>query len=91
MVPQQRGTPVNGSHAGGGTHRQRTRPRLLRHAQIRYVKHGKQTSEVGCFRKGLRPVRRLYGSTPAADFGPRALKDVRQALIDGDRGELPCA
>lgn len=57
----------------------------FRHAQIRYVKHGKQTSEVGCIRQALRPVRRLYGSTPAADFGPRALKDVRQALIDGGR------
>ena len=32
--------------------------------------------------KGGRPVRQLYGHTLARDFGPLALKTVRQALID---------
>ena len=33
----------------------------------------------------LRPVRALYAETPAAEFGPRALKNVRQHLIDAGR------
>ena len=57
----------------------------FRHAQIRYVKNGEPTSEVGCIRQALRPLRRLYGATHATDFGPKALKDVRQAMIDGGR------
>jgi len=54
-------------------------------AQTHYVKHGEPTSEQGCIKQALRPVRRLYGSTPAAEFGPRALKNVRQAMIDTKR------
>src|SRR5436190_471837 len=42
----------------------------FRHAQVRYVKHGKQTSEVGCFRQALRPLRKLFGSLVAVEFGP---------------------
>jgi integrase len=57
----------------------------FRHAQTKYVKHGEQTSEVGCVRQALRPLRQLYGTTPAADFGPKAFKDVRQAMIDAGR------
>ena len=57
----------------------------FRFAQTRYLKHGEPTSEVGCVRQALRPLRQLYGSTPAADFGPKALKDVRQAVIDSGR------
>lgn len=43
-------------------------------AQTHYVKHGEPTSEQGCIKQALRPARRLYGSTPAAEFGPHALK-----------------
>ena len=57
----------------------------FRHAQVRYVKYGEPTSEVGCIRQALRPLRRMYGTTHATDFGPKALKDVRQAMIDGGR------
>ena len=44
----------------------------FRFAQTRYVKHGEPTSEVGRVRQALRPLRQLHGTTPAADFGPRA-------------------
>jgi integrase len=47
-----------------------------------YTKDGQPTKEpedIGC---ALRPLMELYGHTPAKDFGPRALKVVRQALID---------
>ena len=57
----------------------------FKHAQAHYLKNGQPTSEVGCIRQALRPVRRLYGGTPAAEFGPRALKNVRQALVDAGR------
>jgi integrase len=58
----------------------------FRHAEIYYVKHGRQTSEVDNIRQALRFVRRLYGATPAEEFGTRALKNVRQAMIDAGRG-----
>ena len=54
-------------------------------AQGLYVKRGKPTSEQGCLRQALRFARQMYGSTPASEFGPRALKNVRQAMIDSGR------
>ena len=33
------------------------------------------------FKNALKPLRRLYGHTPAAAFGPLALKAVRQAMV----------
>lgn len=53
-----------------------------RHVQGYYVKDGEPTSEVETIRYAIRPVRTLYGTTPAAEFGPTALKTVRQAMID---------
>src|SRR5262245_7834566 len=47
-----------------------------------YVKDGRPTSEQDTIRPALRFVRRLYGSTPAKDFSPRALKAVREAMIE---------
>ncbi len=44
---------------------------------------GTPTSEVDQYRLSLKPLRILYGHTRAADFGPLALKAVRQTLIDG--------
>src|SRR5262249_36176036 len=37
-----------------------------------------------CLRHALRVVRKLYGSTPAGDFGPKALKACRQHMIGLD-------
>jgi integrase len=47
-----------------------------------YRKDGRPTTEPVNIRLALRPIRQLYGLTPACDFGPRALKTVRQAMID---------
>lgn len=33
------------------------------------------------FKNALKPLRKLYGATPAAEFGPLALKAVRQSMI----------
>jgi hypothetical protein len=55
-----------------------------RHAQKHYRdQDGKPTRELDNFRDALRPLRRLYGSTPASDFGPLALRAVREDMIQG--------
>ncbi len=41
---------------------------------------------MGEYRYCLRPMRELYGSTPAADFSPLILKAVRQRMIEGGGG-----
>jgi hypothetical protein len=38
--------------------------------------------ELEQYRLALRPLKELYADTPAADFGPRALKAVRLKMID---------
>jgi len=43
---------------------------------------GKPTSEMGNIRVSLKPFCELYLNTKAVDFGPRALKTVRQKMID---------
>jgi hypothetical protein len=54
----------------------------IRHVDAYYVKGGEPTSEAGLIRLSLRVLKRLYGHTPARDFGPLALKAVRQGFID---------
>ena len=51
-----------------------------------YYRHadGAPTSEVDSYRLSLRPLKALYGHTPAKDFGPLALKAVRNAMIEAD-------
>jgi hypothetical protein len=51
--------------------------RYLTHVDARYT-----SSEPAKIRLALRPVLDLYGMTPARDFGPLALKSVRQKFID---------
>ena len=51
-------------------------------AQEYYRKPDGTTSpEVAHLRRGLRPVAMLYGDARAGDFGPRALKAVRQWMV----------
>ena len=52
-----------------------------RHVESYYVKDGEPTSEVDTIRQALRPVRELYGHTPARNFGPLALKACRDEMI----------
>ena len=53
----------------------------LDYADAYYVKHGKPTTEPASIRQTVRPMRKLYGHTLAKDFGPLALKVVRQEMI----------
>jgi integrase len=50
------------------------------HAEQHYPPTSRELSQ---FKLSLRPLRRLYGHTRAADFGPKALKAVQQAMVDG--------
>ena len=54
------------------------------HVRGYYRKNGQPTSEPKNIRLALAPARRLYGRTPAKDFGPIALKVARQSMVDAD-------
>ena len=56
-----------------------------RHIIGYYVKDGRPTSERDNIRQALRFLRVLYGNTTAGDFGPKALKLVREAMIQAGR------
>ena len=46
-----------------------------------YAKDGKPTKEFVCMKHALRPLRKLYGTRRVRDFGPLALKAVREHMI----------
>ncbi len=47
-----------------------------------YVKHGRPTAEQGSIKCARRPLKELYVTTVANEFGPLALKAVRQKMVD---------
>jgi integrase len=49
-----------------------------------YRKSGSPTKEPSNIRLAVRPLLKLYGHTPAREFGPLALKAVREAMIEAD-------
>ncbi len=51
-------------------------------AKSHYVKDGEPTKEVEAIRIALRPLRQLYGTSAAGEFGPKRLKAVRQHLVE---------
>jgi integrase len=54
------------------------------HAEKHYRRpDGSPSNELNDFRLSLLPLKRLYGDTPVAQFGPLALKAVRQAMVEG--------
>jgi site-specific recombinase XerD len=52
-----------------------------RFAQKHYLKRGNPTGTAENYKPALSMLRQCYGSTPAADFGPRALKGLRERMI----------
>jgi hypothetical protein len=42
---------------------------------------GEPTTEIHELKWSIKPIRELYGHTPAVDFGPRSLAAVRQDMI----------
>jgi integrase len=56
----------------------------LKHAEQHYrYPDGTTTNEYDDTKYSLRPLCHLYGHTPARDFGPLALKAVRELLVKG--------
>lgn len=51
-------------------------------AEQYYRKNGEVTREYGCIKEALKIVRELYGRKLANEFGPLALKAVRQRMVD---------
>jgi len=54
-----------------------------KHAQSYYRRlDGTPTTEIGNFRLALRPLKELYGRTPADAFGPKAQQVIKPFLAD---------
>jgi integrase len=56
--------------------------RFLTWAQEYYGVNDRSAKEYVNLTHAMRPLRDLYGRTPAGEFGPRALKAVRQHMLD---------
>lgn len=56
--------------------------KYLDHAEAYYGTAGPTTSEYRCLCDAVKPLVELYARTSANDFGPLALKAVRQRMID---------
>ncbi|MBL8793224.1 MAG: tyrosine-type recombinase/integrase [Planctomycetia bacterium] len=56
-----------------------------RFAEGYYRKNGAPTSQLNRVQISLKPVKQLYGLTPARDFGPLSLKAVRQKMVEAGR------
>ncbi|MFO0839577.1 MAG: site-specific integrase [Phycisphaerae bacterium] len=55
--------------------------RRLEYAERYYIKDGEPTGEAKNVKDATRQLQELYGMTRVADFGPTALKTVRQKMI----------
>jgi integrase len=55
-----------------------------RFAKQHYIKHGSPTGTAENYKPALSLLRKYYGDTPAAEFGPRALKGLREMMIEAD-------
>jgi len=57
--------------------------RYYRHCEERFGHRRTKGTRLSQVRVAMQPVKQLFGSTPAADFGPKSLLLVRQLYIDG--------
>jgi integrase len=56
----------------------------LKFARTYYRKYGKPTREYEQLTECCKLIKKLYGRTPAAEFGPLRLKAVRECMIKAD-------
>lgn len=54
----------------------------LDHARTFYRKDGRPTGEYDLIRAAIMPLNRLFAGVAVKDFGPRSMKDLRQAMVD---------
>ncbi len=65
--------------------------KFRRYAEQRYVNpDGTLSTELHNFRTAWRIVREMFGSTPAADFGPRKLREVQSAMAQKRKPNGDC-
>ena len=57
----------------------------MQHVEAYYVKNGQPTWEQANIRQALRPLRELFGHTPAVEFGPRRLQEVQERMVRAGR------
>jgi integrase len=58
--------------------------RYFRFAKGHYVKNGRITKALPALKSALRYLRELYGRQPALEFGPLALKALREKMVEDD-------
>ena len=58
---------------------------FFRYVKTYYVKDGQPTGTLTSIKLAIDPLQQLYGRTPVADFGPKRLKALRHALLQGGR------
>jgi len=74
--------PADARSSSGGISIVEVVAAFWRHAQLYYRRpDGTPTKEAKNFRDALRPLKRLYGDLPAAQFGPVALRAVREEMV----------
>jgi hypothetical protein len=62
---------------------------FIKHAEAYYrTPEGQIAPEVQHYKYALKPLRLLYGRSPAADFGPLALKAIREKMIAPQKIEV---
>lgn len=74
--------PARGNRRFGGISIDEIILAYLEHAESYYVKNGQPTSTQQHIRDALKPLHDLYGQTPANEFGPLALKAVRDRMVE---------
>ena len=55
---------------------------FLRHADQHDRKGGERTDKYDCFVSAIKPLKDLFGTTAVTEFGPCALKAVRQKMVE---------
>ncbi len=77
----QQGRQIQPAQDGGGLSVVELISAYLHFVASYYRKDGKPTSEVESITIALRPVKALYGRKSCSEFGPTALKVVRQQMV----------
>jgi integrase len=79
---------VNGRRMPGATSQQALSINELilayfRHCEERYGPRRTRGTRLSQIRSAMQPVKQLFGSTPAVEFGPKALLVVQQRYVEG--------
>ncbi|MDX2199608.1 MAG: site-specific integrase, partial [Phycisphaerae bacterium] len=62
---------------------------MLLRSYYRFAKQHHEYGELRSFVAAMRLMKRLFGHTPAAEFGPKKLRMLREEMIRGDASAVP--